>query len=316
LKQIKSLLLLRSNQCYRYLNEIGFGIIIVAIFILTGVLFNALQRILTTPNTGAILLSIVLLLAIEVKRQDTVFLKSIFETKQALIRYKFIENVLIVVPILIFQSIFLQSDIIIYIISICGFFAYIPFHLLKSQAKERKRSLDFIPLSLFEIKFHFEKKIWSMTIVWVLILLGGFHISLWVLGMFALCMVPIEIFTPIESREMLNYKPLFVLKKIKDSVLFFLLFAILPTIVTYIFIQTNILVLMYGIIAMLLSIILSISKKYATYYGVTEFASSSTSTMILIFLMLPPGGILITFSACIYYYFKAEKHMKNNYASL
>lgn len=288
----------------------------MAIFILTGAIFNSLQRVLDIPTREAIFLSIVIILSIEFKRQDSTFLKSIFETQRQLIVYKFIENVFIITPILIFQCIFLQWDIIFYIIISCGILASIPFYKFKSQAKERKKSIDFIPLTLFEIKFYFEKKIWSMSFVWILLMLGGFHISLWILGMFILCMVPIDIFTPVESREMIKYESLFVLKKIRGGTLFFLLFAVLPTTITYIFAQPNILILIYGIVALLLSLTLSISKKYATYYGVTEYTSSSTSTMVLIFLMLPPGGILITFTACIYYYFKAEKHMKNNYASL
>ena len=271
---------------------------------------------LTTPASGAIILSFVLLISIEVKREDTFFLKSILASKQHLIRYKFIENVLITFPILIFQGIFLRWDIILYIIIICGLITLLPFHLLRPQSKERKRSIPFIPLSLFEIKFYVEKKFWTFVLVWILLLLGGLHISLWVLGMFILCTFPIDIYTPTESREMVNYTPNFVLKKIKEGISFFLLFAVPSTLITLVFTDTNILVVVYGISALVLSVILSISKKYTSYYGVVESIPSTTSTMILVFIMLAPGGILITLSACIYYYFQAENHMKRIYAVL
>lgn len=316
LNQIKSLLLLRSKQCYRYLKEIGFGVIIVALFILTGVIATALQKVLATPATGAIILSLVLLVSIEIKREDTHFLKSIFGSKQQLIKYKIIENVLIIFPVLIFQGIFFRWDIILCIIVICGGIAFIPLNLLKSQSKERKRSIPFIPLSLFEIKFYVEKKLWTFVFVWILLFLGGLHISLWVLGMFVLCTFPIDIYTPTESREMVNYTPHFVFNKIKEGLRFFLLFATLPTLIILVFTDINIFILVYGVSALILSLILSISKKYVSYYGVNESIPSTTSTMILVFIMLAPGGILITLSACIYYYIQAENHMKRIYAIL
>jgi len=314
LKQIKSLLILRCKQGYRYLDEIGFGILAVAIIILTGILFNLLDQILSTSAEYAPLLALILLVSTEIKRRDTFFLKSIFQSKEHLIRYKSIENTLIVLPIIIFQSIYLNWDIILYTILICIIVSAIPFHLFKPQSEERKKSISFIPLSLFEVKFYVEKHYWTISFVLILLLLGGLHISLWILGMFILCVFPVDIFTPRESREMITYSPFFVFKKIKGNAWLFLAFTIIPSIITYIFTQTNILILLYGIIAMLLSLTLSICKKYASYYGVSDIAPSTTATMILIFLMLAPGGILITFSACIYYYFQAEKHMKKIYA--
>lgn len=316
MKQIKSLLLLRSNQCYRYLDEIGFGFILVAIFLLTGLILSALQNILSIPAIGAILLSFALLIYIEIKRGDSFFLKSIFESRQSLITYKFIENILIALPIIIFQSVFLKWDIIAYIVLICGIVPLLPFHLINSKEKERKRELNIIPLQLFEIKFYFEKQFWTVVFFGLLLLMGCVHISLWIVGILVICMLPGEIYMPLESREMLKYTPHFVAKKIKSAAFFFLLLITIPTITTYIFNTADILILLYGVIAMLLSLTLCISKKYVAFYGVTESVPSTTSTIILILLMLAPGGILITLSACIYYYIKAEKHMKNTYATI
>ncbi len=316
MKQIKSLLLLRSNQCYRYLNEIGFGIIIVAIFILTGVIFTALQKVLAIPAIVAPIFSLLILISIEIRRRDTFFLKSIFESKKGFIRFKFIESVLIISPILIFQGLFFKWHIVLLIISICSMNACFPFHLFNSQQKERKPDFNSIPLTLFEVKFYIEKKTWVFVLIWALLILGAIHISLWIIGMLFLCTLPVEIYSPIESREMINYRSFFVRKKILDSIIFFVLFVSLPTVVTLVFNHTNLVVLLYGIIAMFLSLILSVGKKYSSYYGVNEFVPSTTSTMILTFLMLAPGGILITLSACIYYYIRAEKHMKNIYVIL
>lgn len=283
---------------------------------MTGVIFSALQNILSTSSLGAILLSFMILSSIEIKRKDTFFLKSIFDSRQKLIVYKLIENLIIVLPIIVFQSILFNLDIVVYIIGICAIFPFIPFHLISSKENERKRELNIIPLQLFEVKFYFERQILTVTFFWLLLLLGSIHISLWIIGILFICMLPGDIYSTLESREMLKYTPYFVGKKIKNAMVFFLLFIAIPTIITYIFNPSDILILLYGIIAMLLSLILCISKKYVSYYGVTKSVPSSVSTLILILAMLAPGIIIITFLACIYYYIKAENHMKKTYAAI
>ena len=314
MKQYKALLVLRLKQGYRYLSEIGFVLIAVMLFVLTGTFFSLLQNILTSPALGSVPLSIIILVIIEMKRKDNIFLKSIFEAKQKFVKYKFIENLIVVSPILIFQLIFKRLDLVAMIIVICVLIAIISFYLVKSNEIEQKKSLKSIPLSLFEIKFYFEKNKWSLVFLWILLMLGGFHFSLWILGVLFLCMLPVEIYTPQESREMLNFEISFVGKKISKAAAFFMFYTLIPTLVTFIFSQVSILIILYGIIALLLSIILAISKKYVSYFGVSDYQPSPTSTVILILLMLAPGGILITLTACIYYYLQAENHMKKLYA--
>lgn len=314
MKQINSLLLLRTKQGYRYLNEIGFGIILLALFILTGIILSALQNILTAPAIGALFIVIILLLSVEIKREDGAFLTSIFDSKTEVFRYKFIENIMIASPVIIFQGFFLRWYIIIYTIAICGLITLLSFYLSRPKQKERKTSLSRIPLSLFEIKFYFEKNMWFIGFSWLLLSLGAFHISLWILGIFLLCTIPLDIYTPLESREMVAYRPYYIWHKMSKGIGFFLLFILLPSLITLLFSVENYLILIYGILALILSTTLAICKKYASYYGVNKKVHATTSTMILVFLMLAPGGILITFSACIYYYFRAEKHMKKIYA--
>jgi hypothetical protein len=312
--QIITLLLLRAKQGYRFLHEIGFGFILFALFILTGFIFSALQNILTAPPIGALFLIIILLLGIETKRGDRFFLTSIFDTKMELIRYKFIENIMIALPIIVFQGIFQRWDIILDTMAICSLIAFLSLYINKPKQKERKTSLTRIPLSLFEIKFYFERRMSFFIIAWLLLCLGGFHISLWILGIFIFCTITLDIYTPSESREMVVYQPHFIRHKLSKGVGFFLLFIAIPSIITLLFSTEHYLVLIYGTIALILSTTLAICKKYASYYGVNQKIHATTSTMILVLLMLAPGGILITFSACIYYYFQAEKHMKNIYA--
>ncbi len=314
LKQTQALLFLRANQCYRYLKEIGFGIILVALFVLTGFIFQALQAVLETPTIWAPVFAAFVLIIIEIRRKDSFFLKSIFDQEIDLMRFKFIENVLITFPILIFQSVFLNWQVIILILIVCGVMTVLPFHLIKTQENERKKDFKFLPLSIFEIKFYLEKKYWSILFIWMLLFLGAWHISLWIVGIVFLCVMPVEIYAPLESREMLSYTPNFVFQKIWRSAGFFMLAALPPSILILILNPAYALVLSYGIVALLLSLTLAISKKYVSYYGVNKSVPTTTSTVILTFIMLAPGGILITLSACIYYYIQAEKHMKNNYA--
>lgn len=314
MKQIISLLSLRAKQAYRYLHEIGFGIIAIAIFILTGIILSALQSILLMPASGAVLMALVLLLSIELKRKDTYFLKSIFQTDFKLFQFKFIENIFISLPIILFQGIFQQWSIILFIIGISGIVAILSFYLTHSKKDGSKISLQKIPLSLFEVRFYFEQKLWSILLIWILLCLGGFHISLWILGIIFLSALSIDIFTLLEPGEMVQYQHQFVFHKILRNVGFFLFSIAGPTLITLLLNPSSILIIIYGLAAISLSIVLSISKKYVSFYGVLENASSTKTATIIITLMLIPGGILITLAACFYYYFKAEKHMQNIYA--
>ncbi|MEM9546937.1 MAG: hypothetical protein AAGA77_13235 [Bacteroidota bacterium] len=315
MKQILTLLFFRGKQCYRYLREIGFGILAVAIFVLTGILFNALQSVLTMPSVSASWLAVVMLMLVEVKRKDTLFLLSIFNSIKEFRRYKIVENVVIVSPIIAFQLFFFQWDVIVLILGCCCAMAFLPFHRISITNAERKIDLNFIPLTRFEIKFYIEKRIGLFIFITILLFLGVVHISFWIIGMLFLFMTPVEIYTPQESREMIFYKLGYVRNKIFDALQFFLLFIIIPTLSTWIANPSNGLIILYGIIALVLSISLAISKKYSSYFGVQILSSSATSTMILTAVMLVPGGLFITLAAFIYYYLKAEKHMKNLYAN-
>lgn len=305
---------MRAKQSYRYLDGIGFLLISFAIFILAGFLLSTLQTILQAPKEGAFVLVALLLFTIEIKRKDLYFLKSIFATKNQLLLYKFAENLFIICPILLFQTYFGHLQMVASLIAVNALLSLLFLGLKWQQDSSNKSSFKWIPLHLFEVKFYIEKQPWSFALIWVLLALGSVHISLWILGIFFLIMMPIDIYKQQEPREMINYSKHFVLKKIIRCIKFFLLFISIPTLITLVFLSGNILIPIYGVIALLLAIILAISKKYNTYYGVNEYNNSTTATMILTFLMVAPGGILITITAAGYYYLKAEKHMKNQYA--
>ena len=316
MKQANSLLLLRLKQGYRFLRETGFLLIAIALFILTGFILSALNNIMMVPARATLIVIPLVLLGIEFKRKDTFFLKSIFDDTKALYLYKFLENLCIVMPLLVFQAIFLRWAIVASIIGVTAIVSTAFLFIKLSRRENRKRSLEFIPLSLFEVRFYIEKRLWSMCFVFLLLCLGAFHISLWILGMVLLCTLPLDIFTHMEPREMMHYQPHFVLEKLRINIGFFLMIILLPAVLTLYFSTSFYVVVIYSIIALILCIALAIGKKYSAYFGVQPKVPSSTSTMILVFLMLAPGGILITLTACIYYYFKAEKHMKHTYAIL
>ncbi|MDF1697786.1 MAG: hypothetical protein P1U56_18205 [Saprospiraceae bacterium] len=314
--QYKTLLLFRCKQVYRYLDEIGFGFILLALIITSGLILNTLDTLLQFTAYGAIELAWMILLMVEYRRNDKYFLQSIFNSKREVINYKAIENVFILFPILLFQGILLRWDIIFYLLITCIGISFFSAYIVRAQPKERKFNLQFIPLTLFEIKFFMEKYVLYFIFIFVLLALGTLHISVWLLGLFLLIGLPIEIYKPLEPREMLRYTKDFVRTKIIRGTVFFLGFISVPTLAVLLFHPNYYLLIIYGTVAMVLSTCLSISKKYTTYYGVTESIGSTYSSIVLILLLVIPGGILITLAACIYYYVKAENHMKNYYAEI
>lgn len=314
LKQIESLLRLRILQAYRYLAHIGFGLIVFALIILAGMLFSILGTVLEIPAKWAILAAGGLLIGIEIRRPDKFFLISVFDSYPQYWCFKFLEGILIASPILIFQSIFLRWDIVIGTLATIAVVSIIPFYRLRWNGKERKRSIHFIPLSLFETRFYFEKNWFGVLIIVLLLFLGVLHISLWILGMVFIVMLPIEIFTPHESREMIHFESGFVKNKIFKNLAFFLAVVIIPTLACALSSPSYMFVFIYVVYALILALSLAISKKYNSYYGLANYWPSSKSTMILTLLMLAPGGILITNVAAVYYYIKAENHIKSLYA--
>ena len=314
MNQIRSIIILRIRQVYRYLDEIGFGIIAVALFILTGVIFNALKTILAINAVNVLFFVTALLFWVELRRKDIHFLKSIFQSPLDFTYFKLSENLLIVFPFILFHVYFRNWWIIAGMFTISGIMALLPIHRLQPQQMERKRELSFLPLSLFEFKFYIEKRKFAFTLLFIVMCLGAIHISLWILGAFILCMMPVDIFTPQEPNEMINYESNFLAKKIVRNAVFILGILTLPTLLTIITDPSVILILSYGILANLVALTLAISKKYASYFGVNPQNSATTSTAILTIIMLLPGGILITLGASIYYYLKAENNMKHLYA--
>ena len=302
------------RQVYRYLDEIGFGMIALALFILTGIIFSALQTILSLEADNVLFVVAVLLLWIELKRKDIHFLKTIFQSSSDFILFKIFENLLIVFPFFLFQLYFGNGWIIAGILVIGVAMAFLPIHRLQSQQTDKKRELSFIPLTLFEFKFYIEQRKIAFAFLFIIMCLGALHVSLWILGAFILCMIPVDVFTPQEPNEMITYESNFLAKKIVRNTAFVLSILALPTFISIIANPSNILIMTYGILAILVALTLAINKKYSGYYGVNPQNTSSTSTAILTLLMLLPGGILITASACIYFYFKAKNNMKFLYA--
>ena len=310
----KYILSLRLKQVFRYIENIGFGYLLFALVIVSGILLQLLEKLLELPSLYSIALGGLIIISIELYRNDIHFLKSTLPTQVSYFIFKVLENILIISPILIFQLLYRNwfSAFMLLITSALLGLLYIPYRMNKSS--EHKLDLAFIPISSFEIKFYAEKHFIILLLINLLLLTGTFHISLYILGMFLLLGIPIEIYKSSEPKEMVHYTNYFVFKKIVQSLMIAFLFISIPSILVLIVQPGYWMIITYSYIALSASIYLSISKKYHLFYGVNDISYSSNTNLILIYILLLPGGIFITLVAAFYFYLKAENHMKNLYA--
>jgi uncharacterized membrane protein YqgA involved in biofilm formation len=120
-----------------------------------------------------------------------------------------------------------------------------------------------------------------------------------------------EMFSPLEPIEMINWKPRFVLYKILDYFKVSLPILFVSSLLTYFRSDLSFLVFFYGISVILTAIALAISNKYSEYYGLTHKISSTLPMTIIAFFMFIPGFIIVTVGYTILKYNKAESQMKH-----
>lgn len=311
MKQINHLLALRLRQCYRILSEIGFLLAIVAVFAIAGAGLQALENAFSMDALISIPACVLIVLSIDLYRQDKSFLMTIFNTRTKLSTYLSIEYTLLTLPITIYQIINQEYIIAFLILILIQIYSLVSTYLVKAPLSGYKKPILYIPTSIFELKFFIEKQKIACFVVLTLLFLGSIHISLWVLGIALLMgMIP-EIFAYKEPIEMTKFQDGFINKKIGSYLLIFTSILFIPTFLTWLTSGMSIWIFLYGIVAILVALTISISIKYEHYYGLRSKVPSKTSTSIIIFLMLLPGFIIVTLGYAIMKYIKANKQIKN-----
>ncbi len=308
--QLKSLLTLRFIQIGRFTKHTGIGIIILALFVLTGSILGGIESLMEVNQMYSFLGVGLVILVIDWKRNDKHFISQIFGNSLSNALYISLEYLLLISPLIVYKVFNGQYLIALGLILITFLFGGISSHLQKPQNQGYKKSLKFIPLEYFELKFFVEKQKISFMVIISLLLLGVVHISLWILGIVLLMSFIMEMFAAQEPMEMINWRPRLVFHKIMGYFKVALPVLIVSSLLTYLRSDLSFLVFIYGISVILTAISLAIANKYSEYYGLTHKVSSTMPMTIIAFFMFIPGFIIVTIGYTIIKYNKAESQMK------
>ncbi|MFT6336536.1 MAG: hypothetical protein ACI86M_001897 [Saprospiraceae bacterium] len=311
MQQASTLLNLRITQAWRFLKETGIGISILALFLLTGGILGTIEKMLDIDQIYSLVAVVFIILTIDKFRTDTNFLNQVFGGKQQMGIYLSAEYLLFFSPLIVYKLISGQYLITLGILGITVLFSFITTLLSKTTNQGYKKSLKFIPLEYFELKFFVEKQKISFIVIISLLFLGVIHISLWILSIVLLMSFMMEMFTAQEPMEMIKWKPKFVFYKIIGYFKIALPVLIVSSLLTYLRSDLSFWVFVYGICVILAAIALAISNKYSEYYGLSDKMKSNLPMTIIAFFMLIPGFIIVTIGYTILKYNKAESQMKH-----
>ena len=306
----------RFQQTGRMLQSAGLGVLLLLLFLSMGMLFTAFDQLRSLPPLYALFAGIFILLAIDLNRKDKAFLRSIIDKRWKLFILYCFEYGLILSPLLFFQVYMNNWDYAVIMDFSAIVIAAISPLLRKNYHRSKKRSLSFIPLYLFEIKFQLEKNPFVLLGVYIFSFLSFIHIAFFIVPMALFCLMIPEAFRGFEPPEMIHWKSTFVLSRIWQNIRFCLLLLLPPFLLA---LQFNIelwMLIVYSLLAFVLILFLSISFKYANFnFFYADVGTSNVIALMVLFVFIP-GGIIVTLCFGLYKYFQAEKKMREHYAEI
>ena len=314
MRLIKNILILRFKQFFRLIMQVGPGLILLMLFLVSGVTLKFFQNILEFPPEYSLIFSLLLLLSIDFQRKDLAFLLQIFDTKTQMLLLLFFEYLLIVFPIIIFQLIWGIPSVggLLFLVPIIPTFLS---GIIKKPLNDSvKQSIPLIPLQNFEIRFQVEKRKWIYLVVFILGHLSYFHIAFFIVSIFLIALLILEAFNSNEPSEMIDWSPNFVLKKMKKNIQLVLSAYFLAIVQSLLFYSELKWLILYSVVFLMVMISMAICYKYSTYTPLYHYEKSSNVLGVMIVFSLLPGGILISIGFSIFHYFKAESKMKTLYA--
>ena len=312
-RKYTSLLLLRLYQSWRMLRSVGWGLLAVFLVISVGISFPLLNNILKASHILSIPGTLMVILLLDFFRKDKLFLKAVFHDKNKLTSYLGIEYTIITMPVWLYQM-FNHFFMGIIIIVLCFMVAWISRYIKPQERTTIKKTLHFIPLSYFELKFFIERNPFGWFLFWLMGVTTVIHIGLYIFWMIILLLSIPELFRYYESRDMLHWRRGFVFEKIKKYSIIFFLIALVPSITAVAFHPEMYMVVLYFNLCLISALVLNIVMKYAGYTPVFHAAAVSNINGMLTLIMLFPGGVIITIGYSIWKYIEAEKNLKSLYA--
>ena len=312
--KVYALLQFRLSQGYRMIDKVGWLLVLIFLFTIIGVGLQFLQTLVNLHAYMSLVLSFLLLSTLDYIRPDKLFLSSIFQSYVPLVRYLWIEYVLILIPIIFYQCwignyFFGLGLVLIALIVAC----LSPYHRI-SEFTHVKQTFTWLPSHNFELRF-FAEKLGILYYGFILFgLISFIHIGVFAVWMVLFCFMLPEVFKWNESREMVHYQSKFVWKKIQSYLLTISKLILVPLLMVLVLFPEMWYFSFYLIFCLFTTVFLTISFKYAIFTTVFDSSAASNIGLLLLLLMFLPGGVLITFIYATIQYVKAEKNMHLLYA--
>jgi hypothetical protein len=313
IKKTLSLLQLRVLQSIRVIKTVGFGLAIVFLFVSIGIVFPLLKTVMAFPARYSVIFCFLVLAVIDYLRKDKLFLKTIFPTHTAISLYVAMEYFILMLPLASFQAILGHFSYVCSFVGLIIFTALVSPLYYVDAGTARKRTLKYLPLKYFELKFFVEASLPVWITFWLVGLLSFIHPGVFIAWLLLLLMTLPEIFKWYEGREMLHWKRSFVLSKTLSYMGLFLCIVLLQTIAAWVFHPDAFYIFLYGLFCLMVAIFLNISIKYSGYSPSLPAGNSQNISSILTMLMLLPGSALVALMFALWKYFNAESNLKNIY---
>lgn len=296
------------------LDNVGWLLVLIFLFTIIGVGLQFLQTMVNLQAYMSLVLSFLLLAILDYLRPDKIFLSSIFQSYLPLVLYLWIEYVLILIPITIYQCwignyFFGLGLVLVALIVAC----LSPYHRI-SEFTHVKQTFTWLPSHNFELRF-FAEKLGILYYGFILFgLLSFLHIGVFAVWIVLFCLMLPEVFKWNESREMVHFQSKFVRKKVQSYLLTIGKLILLPSLMVFVLFPEMWYFSFYLIFCLFTTVFLTISFKYAMFTTVFDSSAASNIGLLLLLLMFLPGGVLITFIYATIQYVKAEKNMHLVYA--
>ncbi|MDG1296362.1 MAG: hypothetical protein P8P48_04430, partial [Saprospiraceae bacterium] len=228
------LLKFRFLQTHRLFKDAGYLLVLVVAVLALSIIAKGIVFIVNSDLIVFTIGVLTLLVLVHYQRKDHVFLRTLFKSDIHIIGLYFSEYILLQVPLFILFIVTNQWNKVLVSILIALASALVGKYLLGDyQIKDNKRSIRFIPLQLFEMKFFFERRLLILIVLTVLVLASYFHFAFFFVFVFLFSLCLPGIFNSVEDRSMINWSKNFVAKKMLSNILAVQVFLLPALLLTY-----------------------------------------------------------------------------------
>jgi hypothetical protein len=310
---LSKLIILRLRQAGRIIREAGL-ILLIALLVSAGFLFQGLEQLRELDWPYITGLGIVVAAGIHFNRKDLRFLSNIVpETREVRILI-LVEYFLLLSPlILLFLLAGPWKNGLALGVSPLAALVF-PLQPLLVAEKKKKKTLRWIPLRLFELKFHIERNKAGYVFIYIVCLFSPLHIGFYIVGLFFLCTMIMTAFSFYEPKELLAWKASFLSKKLRQNSWFVFKILVPVLILAFLFQFGQWPLLLYVSVFPFLTTIFGLLYKYARLNPVFHRPPSANIPSLFLFLLLVPGGILIHIFYLVILFRKANKNLRYYYA--